>query len=73
MTNRDDMTLTSSGFYVSQEAPISCENPTPTPTVPAQSVTTVPTGIVTVMLFVVFSTDAAAFYRTLSLPAWAPR
>ena len=31
MTHRDDMTLTSSGFYVSQEAPIECADPTPTP------------------------------------------
>ena len=34
MTNRDEMTLTSSGFYVSQEAPIHPDNPTPTPTSP---------------------------------------
>ncbi|WP_437582469.1 3,4-dihydroxyphenylacetate 2,3-dioxygenase [Paramicrobacterium sp. CJ85] len=33
MTNREDMTLTSSGFYVSQEAPITTDNPIPTPTV----------------------------------------
>ena len=38
MTHPDDRTLTSSGFYVSQEAPISCENPTPTPTVPAPDI-----------------------------------
>ncbi|MFP3468383.1 3,4-dihydroxyphenylacetate 2,3-dioxygenase, partial [Leifsonia sp. SIMBA_070] len=31
MTHRDDMTLTSSGFYVSQEAPIHPENPVATP------------------------------------------
>ena len=31
MTDRDDMTLTSSGFYVSQEAPIHSDNPVPTP------------------------------------------
>ncbi len=31
MTNRHDMTLTSSGYYVSQEAPIHAENPVPTP------------------------------------------
>src|SRR5690606_37034953 len=31
MTNRKDMTLTSSGYYVSQEAPIETENPVATP------------------------------------------
>ena len=31
MTNRADMTLTSSGFYTSQEAPIATGNPIPTP------------------------------------------
>ena len=31
MTNRPDMTLTSSGFYTSQEAPIATGNPIPTP------------------------------------------
>ena len=34
MTNREEMTLTSSGFYVSQEAPIRAENPVKTPTSP---------------------------------------
>src|SRR5690606_10338013 len=34
MTDRKDMTLTSSGFYVSQEAPISTDNPVPTPISP---------------------------------------
>ncbi|HEX6364682.1 MAG TPA: 3,4-dihydroxyphenylacetate 2,3-dioxygenase, partial [Agromyces sp.] len=38
MTHRDDMTLTSSGYYVSQEAPIHSDNPVPTPTVPAPDV-----------------------------------
>ncbi|HEY1106159.1 MAG TPA: VOC family protein, partial [Agromyces sp.] len=38
MTNRDDMTLTSSGFYVSQEAPISTDNPVPTPSAPAPDI-----------------------------------
>ncbi len=31
MTKRDDMTLTSSGFFVSQEAPIESDNPIATP------------------------------------------
>ncbi|MGH3692171.1 MAG: 3,4-dihydroxyphenylacetate 2,3-dioxygenase [Microbacterium sp.] len=31
MTHREDMTLTSSGFYVSQEAPIRSDNPITTP------------------------------------------
>jgi 3,4-dihydroxyphenylacetate 2,3-dioxygenase len=31
MTNRADMTLTSSGYYVSQEAPIEADNPVATP------------------------------------------
>ncbi|WP_353115759.1 VOC family protein, partial [Microbacterium sp.] len=31
MTNREDMTLTSAGYYVSQEAPIRTDNPVPTP------------------------------------------
>ena len=31
MTHRDNMTLTSSGFWVSQEAPISTDNPIATP------------------------------------------
>lgn len=31
MTHREDMTLTSSGFYVSQEAPIRSDNPIATP------------------------------------------
>ena len=38
MTNRDDKTLTSSGFYVSQEAPIHTDNPIPTPTAPAPDI-----------------------------------
>ncbi|GAA1819691.1 3,4-dihydroxyphenylacetate 2,3-dioxygenase [Agromyces neolithicus] len=38
MTNRDDMTLTSSGFYVSQEAPIHTDNPIPTPSAPAPDI-----------------------------------
>jgi catechol 2,3-dioxygenase len=38
MTHRDDMTLTSSGFYVSQEAPIRSDDPVPTPTAPAPDV-----------------------------------
>src|SRR3546814_17625258 len=32
------MTLTSSGFYVSQEAPITTENPIPTPSSPAPDI-----------------------------------
>ena len=31
MTHLDDRTMTSSGFYVSQEAPIHSDNPIPTP------------------------------------------
>ncbi|HET8927052.1 MAG TPA: 3,4-dihydroxyphenylacetate 2,3-dioxygenase [Microbacterium sp.] len=38
MTDRKDMTQTSSGFFVSQEAAISCDNPTPTPTSPAPDI-----------------------------------
>ncbi len=38
MTHRDEMTLTSSGFYVSQEAPIRSDNPVPTPSVPAPDI-----------------------------------
>ncbi|MGO3151160.1 MAG: 3,4-dihydroxyphenylacetate 2,3-dioxygenase [Galactobacter sp.] len=38
MTNRADMTLTSSGFYVSQEAPIEAPNALPTPTAPAPDI-----------------------------------
>jgi 3,4-dihydroxyphenylacetate 2,3-dioxygenase len=38
MTDRKDMTLTSSGFYVSQEAPIECDDPVPTPSVPAPDI-----------------------------------
>ena len=38
MTHRDQMTLTSSGFYVSQEAPIRAENPIPTPVAPAPDI-----------------------------------
>ncbi|MEO8906990.1 MAG: VOC family protein, partial [Microbacteriaceae bacterium] len=33
-----ELTLTSSGFYVSQEAPITCDNPTPTPKTPAPDI-----------------------------------
>src|SRR5918994_327688 len=35
---RKDMTLTSSGFYVSQEAPIHTDNPVPTPTASAPDI-----------------------------------
>ncbi|HWD60860.1 MAG TPA: VOC family protein, partial [Humibacter sp.] len=38
MTRRKDMTLTSSGFYVSQEAPIATDNPVATPTVQAPDI-----------------------------------
>ena len=31
MSTHDGKTLTSSGFYVSQEAPIHTDNPAPTP------------------------------------------
>ena len=38
MTDRNQMTRTSSGFFVSQEAPIHTDNPIPTPTSPAPDV-----------------------------------
>ncbi|WP_197220439.1 MULTISPECIES: 3,4-dihydroxyphenylacetate 2,3-dioxygenase [Bacteria] len=38
MTNRADMTLTSSGFYVSQEAPIATDRPVATPSSPPPDV-----------------------------------
>ena len=38
MTNPADRTMTSSGFYVSQEAPISTDNPVKTPSVPAPDI-----------------------------------
>ena len=38
MTNPADRTMTSSGFYVSQEAPISTDNPIKTPSVPAPDI-----------------------------------
>jgi len=38
MTDMNDRTLTSSGFYVSQEAPIHSDNPIPTPSVPAPDI-----------------------------------
>ena len=38
MTERKDMTLTSSGFYVSQEAPIQPANPVPTAKAPAPDI-----------------------------------
>ena len=38
MTHRDQMTRTSSGFYVSQEAPILSDNPIPTPSAPAPDI-----------------------------------
>ena len=38
MTHREDMTLTSSGFYVSQEAPIEAADPVPTPASPAPDI-----------------------------------
>ncbi len=38
MTNPADRTMTSSGFYVSQEAPITTDNPVKTPSVPAPDI-----------------------------------
>src|SRR6478752_5096526 len=38
MTDKNDRTLTSSGFYVSQEAPIHAENPIATPSSPAPDI-----------------------------------
>ncbi|MDR6168612.1 3,4-dihydroxyphenylacetate 2,3-dioxygenase [Microbacterium paludicola] len=38
MTHRDQMTRTSSGYFVSQEAPITCDDPIPTPTAPAPDI-----------------------------------
>ncbi|MDQ1173009.1 catechol 2,3-dioxygenase [Microbacterium testaceum] len=38
MTDRSQMTRTSSGFFVSQEAPIETSNPIPTPTSPAPDI-----------------------------------
>ena len=38
MTNPADRTMTSSGFYVSQEAPITADNPITTPSVPAPDI-----------------------------------
>ncbi len=38
MTDRSKMTRTSSGFFVSQEAPIEASNPIPTPTSPAPDI-----------------------------------
>ncbi|WP_278100956.1 3,4-dihydroxyphenylacetate 2,3-dioxygenase [Microbacterium proteolyticum] len=38
MTDRSQMTRTSSGFFVSQEAPIQAENPVPTPASPAPDI-----------------------------------
>lgn len=38
MTAREEMTRTSSGFFVSAEAPIVCADPIPTPTVPAPDI-----------------------------------
>ena len=38
MTDMTDRTLTSSGFYVSQEAPIRTDNPIPTPSSPAPDI-----------------------------------
>lgn len=38
MTDKHAKTLTSSGFYVSQEAPIFSENAVPTPTAPAPDI-----------------------------------
>ncbi|WP_295110714.1 3,4-dihydroxyphenylacetate 2,3-dioxygenase [uncultured Kocuria sp.] len=38
MTNPADRTMTSSGFYVSQEAPITTDNPITTPSVPAPDI-----------------------------------
>ena len=38
MTNPADRTMTSSGFYVSQEAPITTDNPIKTPSAPAPDI-----------------------------------
>ena len=38
MTHRDGLTPTSSGFFVSQEAPIRTDRPVPTPTAPAPDI-----------------------------------
>lgn len=38
MTDRSQMTRTSSGFFVSQEAPIRADDPVPTPSVPAPDI-----------------------------------
>ena len=38
MTHLDDRTMTSSGFYVSQEAPIHSDHPIPTPQAPAPDI-----------------------------------
>ena len=38
MSNHEDKTLTSSGFYVSEEAPIHTDNPVPTPVSPAPDI-----------------------------------
>ena len=38
MTNPADRTMTSSGFYVSQEAPITTDNPITTPSAPAPDI-----------------------------------
>ena len=38
MTDRKDLMPTTSGFFVSQEAPIECANPVPTPAAPAPDI-----------------------------------